>query len=98
MEDSTRPAVREGLDAELGVLLDWVEQTTELDLATAEQRVRAGVLALGARLLTAGLAARGTGHDGPRRPCACGGEAAFEGYRPKQVQTLVGWIALRRAY
>jgi hypothetical protein len=98
VDDSTRPAAREALQAELAALVDWVERATEADLAAAEARVRAGVLALGARILTAGLAARGPGHDGPRRPCGCGGEATFEGYRPKQVQTLVGWIAVRRAY
>jgi len=98
MEDSTLPAVRAALQTDLAALLDGVAQAPVLDLATAEQRVRAGVLELGARLLTAGLAARGTGKDGARRPCGCGGAATFEGYRPKQVQTLLGWIELRRAY
>jgi hypothetical protein len=31
-------------------------------------------------------------------PCPCGGAAAFEGYRGKDVQALVGWIRVRRAY
>ncbi len=98
MDDSTRPAVLAGLHAEVTALLGWVADAAELDLATAERRVRDGVRALGARLLAAGLAARGAGKDGPRRACACGGAAGFEGYRAKEVQTLVGWITLRRAY
>jgi hypothetical protein len=98
VDDGTRGEVRAALQADVAALLEWVEQTADLDLATAEQRVRAGVLALGARLLTAGLAARGTGKEGARRPCACGGDATFEGYRPKQVQTRLGWMTLRRAY
>ncbi len=60
-------------------------------MVAAEGMVGDGMLALGARLLGASLAARGTGKAGPRMACACGGDAAFEGYRPKQVQTLVGW-------
>jgi hypothetical protein len=98
VDDSTRPAVLAALQADLVALLQWVEEEAELDLATAEQRVREEVPALGARLLAAGLAARGTGKAGPRLPCPCGGQARFEGYRPKAVQTLVGWVALRRAY
>jgi hypothetical protein len=56
------------------------------------------VLAVGARLLAAGLAARGAGKAGPGVPCGCGGEAGFEGDRAREVQTLVGWVAVRRAY
>jgi hypothetical protein len=69
-----------------------------IDLERAEEIVRDGVLAIGARLLAAGLAMRGTGKTGARRPCPCGGEASCEGYRPKGVQTVVGWITIRRAY
>jgi hypothetical protein len=56
------------------------------------------MLAIGARLLEAGMAARGPGKAGPHQRCACGGAATFEGYRPKGVQTMVGWITIRRAY
>lgn len=98
VDDSTRPAVLAALHAEVAALLAWVEEAPEVDLATAERRVRDAMRALGARLLAAGLAARGPGKDGPRRPCACGALARFEGYRVKGVQTLVGWIAVRRAY
>jgi hypothetical protein len=98
VDDSTRSAVLADLHTEVTVLLDWVLDAAELDLATAEWRVRDGLRALGARLLAAGLAARGTGQVGPRHACACGGTAGFEGYRAKEVQTLVGWIRLRRAY
>jgi hypothetical protein len=92
------PAVLAELQAEVTALLDWVTEAAELDLATAERRVRDGLRTVGARLLAAGLAARGAGQEGPRRACPCGGTAEFEGYRSKEVQTLVGWIRLRRAY
>jgi hypothetical protein len=98
VDDSTRPVVLADLAAEVAALLDWVGTAEDLDVAAAERRVRDGVLAVGARLLTAGLAARGTGKAGPRLACPCGGEATCEGYRRKETQTLVGWIRVRRAY
>lgn len=98
MDDSTRPAVLDALGAELARLLDAVVAAGDPDLGEAERTMRVGVLAVGGRLLAAGLAARGAGKAGPRVPCPCGAEAAFEGYRPKGVQTLVGWIEARRAY
>jgi len=98
VEDSTRPAVLEEALAELAHLLARVSEAAEGDLAAAERAVREGVLGIGARVLAAGLAARGAGKAGPRAPCACGRGATFEGYRRKEVQTLVGWVAVRRAY
>jgi hypothetical protein len=98
VDDSTRSAVLAALGTDLAGLWGVVVSAEAVDLETAEQTVRDGVLAIGARLLEAGLAARGTGKQGPQRSCPCGGTAACEGYRPKGVQTLVGWITLRRAY
>jgi hypothetical protein len=98
VDDSTRPAVLEELGVELARLLAAAVGAEDPDLGAAERAVREGVLAVGAALLAAGLAARGTGKTGPRVPCPCGGAATCEGYRPKAVQTLVGWIVVRRAY
>ncbi len=98
MDDSTRSAVLEAVGADLERLWDDVAGAAERGLETAEGLVRDGVLAIGARVLAAGVAARGTGKEGPRRSCACGGEARCEGYRTKGVQTVVGWITIRRAY
>ena len=86
------------MGADLAQLWHDVTGTEAIDLETAEGTVRDGMLAIGARLLEAGLAARGTGKGGARQACACGGQAAFEGYRAKGVQTLVGWVTVRRAY
>jgi hypothetical protein len=98
VDDSMDAGVLRALGADLGALWESVVRAEAIDLETAEGLVRDGVLAIGARLLAAGLAARGTGKAGPRYPCACGAAATFEGYRPKAVQTLVGWITMRRAY
>jgi hypothetical protein len=98
MDDSTRPAVLDEVQTDLQDLLTWLRQAEGLDLERAEQTVRERVVAIGARLLEAGLAARGMGKAGARLECACGGTAMFEGYRPKGVQTLVGWVTARRAY
>jgi hypothetical protein len=98
VDDTTLTDILDAMHAELAILLSWVVQTADLDLAQAERQVCAGVRAIGGRLLAVGLAARGPGKTGPSLPCTCGGRARCEGYRPKAVQTLVGWIRLRRAY
>lgn len=98
MDDSTGSGVLAALAADLAGLWNELIGAEGLDLETAEGTVREGVLAIGARLLEAGVAARGTGKAGSRRPCACGGEAGCEGYRSKAVQTVVGWLTIRRAY
>ena len=97
-DDSPRSAVLAAVGTDRECLGDDVVGATAHDLETAEAMVRDGVLAIGGRLLAAGVAARGTGKDGPRRPCTCGADATCEGYRAKQVQTVGGWITIRRAY
>jgi hypothetical protein len=98
VDDSTGSAVLAAVAEDVGRLWDEVTQRTDLTLEGLEGLVRAGVLAIGARVLQAGLAARGTGQSGPRHACPCGRVAGFEGYRKKGVQTVVGWLVLRRAY
>lgn len=98
MDDSTRPAVLAAVTEELARLWDEVTSAEGLAFEQAEGVVRDGVLAIGARVLAAVVAAQGPGQAGPRLACACGGTASFEGYRPKGVQTVVGWITVRRAY
>jgi hypothetical protein len=102
MDDTMRVAMRAevvgAVEQEVSAWFDALTEPAAFDLEQAEQVMRAGVLALGARVLAAGLAARGTGKAGPRWTCPCGNQARFEGYRTTAVQTLVGWIELRRAY
>ena len=97
MADGTRVAVWAAVQADLDQMWDRIVDMEGLDLETAEGIVRDGVQQIGARVLEAGLAARGTGKTGPRRACACGAEAVFARYRTKQVQRLLGWIRVRRA-
>jgi hypothetical protein len=97
VDDSTGSVVLAAAGAELAGLWDQLLNAETRDLETAEGTVRERMWAIGARVLEAGLAARGTGTTGPRHGCACGGSACLEGYRAKTVQTLVGWITLRRA-
>lgn len=98
MDDTMRAVVMAAVAEEVSALLDSLVVPGALHLEQAEQLTRTSVLGIGARVLAAGLLARGTGNAGPRRACACGGQATFEGYRTKAVQTLVGWITVRRAY
>lgn len=98
MDDNTFPAMLEPLQQEVTELATWLRDAEELDLATAETKTLTQMRELGRRLLEAGLAARGTGHQAGGRRCDCGQPMRFEGYRPKAVQTLVGWITVHRAY
>lgn len=98
MDDSTGAVVLAAVGADLVQLWHDVTGMDAIDLETAEGAVREQMLAIGARLLEAGLVARGTGKAGAHQACACGGQADFEGYRAKGVQTLVGWVTIRRAY
>jgi hypothetical protein len=97
VDDSTRQAVLTVVQAEVARLWDGLVAAEGLELATAERQVRDGLLAVGAQLLEAVVAARGPGKLGPHRACPCGGQAPFVRYRRKQVQTLLGWITVRRA-
>ncbi len=98
MDNSMGCTVLAALGADLARLWEDVARAERSDLETTEGLVRDGVLAIGARLLEAVVAARGSGKAGPQLACPCGGTAGCEGYRPKGVQTVVGWITVRRAY
>jgi hypothetical protein len=95
--DGTRAAVLAAAQADLERLWDGIVRGDALDLEATEGIVRDEMHGIGARMLAAGLAARGTGKTGPHRACACGGCAVFDRYRTKQVQTLLGWISISRA-
>jgi hypothetical protein len=98
VDDSTGPAVLAEVGDDLRRLWEALVDGDPLALEATEATVRDGVLAIGARLVEAAIATRGPGKTGPRRPCPCGGEAVCAGTRPKGVQTVVGWITVRRAY
>jgi hypothetical protein len=66
-------------------------------LARLEAAVRAAVLRVGAGLLE-GLLAADRGHRGADVDCGQGHQAAFVGYRPKHVDTVLGPLTLERAW
>jgi hypothetical protein len=59
--------------------------------------LRAGLLRLGGAMLGEALSAD-PGHRGPRANCGHGHEAVFAGYREKVIDTVLGPVALRRAW
>jgi hypothetical protein len=83
---------------QIAALLGELVQTPAMTLASAEQIVQQQMRALAREVLEAGLQLRGTGKAEARLSCPCGATAGCEGYRPKSVQTAVGWIEVRRAY
>lgn len=66
-------------------------------LEALEVAIRAGMTALGCSLLGRLLGAD-TGHCGQRIDCGAGHQAEFVAYRDKGVDTVLGPIALSRAY
>jgi hypothetical protein len=66
-------------------------------MEAAEAVLRAGLLRLGASVLEQLLAAD-RGHRGPRVPCGRGHEAVFISYREKAIDTVLGPVALTRAW
>ncbi len=67
------------------------------DLEVLELAIRTAVTRLGASLLE-GLLAAGDGYRGPRACCRAGHQAVFTGYRAKTIDTVVGPVAVRRAW
>ncbi|MGB6455378.1 MAG: ISKra4 family transposase [Streptosporangiaceae bacterium] len=63
----------------------------------AELAIRAAVIELGRGLLEPLLAAD-PGYRGPWMRCSAGHQARFAGYRGKSVDTVLGPVALRRAW
>jgi hypothetical protein len=66
-------------------------------LEAVELAIRTAMLGLGGSLL-GGLLACDTGHRGPRVDCGHGHEAGFVAYRAKTIHTVLGPVALRRAW
>jgi len=66
-------------------------------MEAAEAVIRAGLLRLGGSVLEQLLAAD-RGHRGPRVPCGRGHEAEFVSCRDKVIDTVLGPVALTRAW
>lgn len=69
----------------------------EAGLEAAEAVIRAGMLRAGCGMLGQLLAAD-PGYRGPRVPCGRGHEAEFTAYRNKVIDTVLGPVALTRAW
>jgi hypothetical protein len=66
-------------------------------LQAAEAVIRAGMLQAGCGIL-GGLLSADPGYRGPRVDCENGHEAVFAAYRDKVIDTVLGPVALRRAW
>jgi hypothetical protein len=67
------------------------------DLEAVELAVRTAMMRLGGSLLQR-LLATDAGHRGQRIDCGAGHLAEFVGYRTRTIQTVLGAVAVRRAY
>ena len=66
--------------------------------AQAEERVVELSRTLGREVLSQGLSERYGKQQGRYRTCSCGQQQRFEGYRTRQVMTVLGAVTYRRAY
>jgi len=66
--------------------------------AAAEEQVAGLSRQVGQEVLAAGLSERYGRQHGPRRRCDCGAQQRFEGYRTRQIKTVLGPLPYRRAY
>jgi hypothetical protein len=73
------------------------QRRTTLNLAHTEFEVRTAMHAVG-RLLLEQLLNSEAGHRGPTVPCTAEHQAEFVSYRAKQITTVLGPLAVRRAY
>ncbi|TFH40101.1 MAG: ISKra4 family transposase [Lysobacterales bacterium] len=68
------------------------------DMRRMEQAVRDRFLALAGQAMEMVYGRYGKGYEGASRTCDCGGTARYVGDRVREVQTLCGPIALKRAW
>lgn len=82
------------------VLAYLVSEGVELgsDLGQVEATVLEHIRRIGARAVELHLAQQKLGYQGACRSCSCGSVQRFVEHRPKRVQTLMGVVAIRRAY
>jgi hypothetical protein len=92
-----RDALAAEASAEIGRLAAEAARSLGYDagLEAAEAVIRAGTLKLGGMLETAG---RRPCYRGPRVPCGHGHQAEFVSYRNKVIDTVLGPVALTRAW
>lgn len=69
-----------------------------LDLEATELAIRAAMHQVGAGLLAQLINADGGDYRGPRLACGQAHHAGFVGYRVKHLRTVLGPVAVRRAY
>jgi hypothetical protein len=67
-------------------------------LGVLEKAMRAALTSAGARLLETVLASDGDGYAGPHAECGNGHRAVYAGARDKTVTTVLGPVAVRRAW
>lgn len=68
------------------------------DLGEIERQVRQDILVIGAGVLQKALRTMGNGKTTSHRRCGCGGTQRYVADRYKSLQTLLGGVAIERAY
>jgi len=66
--------------------------------AQAEEQVAVLSRQVGQQVLAAGVSSRYGRSQGSHRPCPCGAAQQLEGYRARDIMTILGTVRYRRAY
>jgi len=68
------------------------------DFGKTEEAAMNLVMSLGKGLLQRLVGLSNNGYKGSSIVCKCGGSMKFVQYRPRNIQTLFGYITIKRAY
>jgi hypothetical protein len=97
--EGMKTALRQQAEAGVLKLLERLQTLKEGDLKELEQQVMATMFAVGRGWMESILSEGTADERAPgQRIGACGHPQQLEGYRPKQVLTLVGKVSFKRAY
>ena len=97
--EGVKTALRQEAEAGVLKLLESLQTLKEGDLKGLEQQVMATIFAVGRAWMESMLSDGAPEERAPtRRIGTCGHPQQLEGYRPKQVLTLLGKVIFKRAY
>jgi hypothetical protein len=68
------------------------------DLGDLEGVIMQKLLTLGQGLLQRVVRRKPNGYEGSALACSCGGRKRFIGHRPREINTIFGWVEIPRAY
>ena len=79
-------------------LIEHLASSEDVSIERIEASFRQMMLRIGGKFIELYIRRSDLGYDGKRTECSCGKMAEFEGYRSRQIQTVIGTARIERAY